>query len=174
MTFATLGESENKMQPVPNGASMQLGEKRAWTIEDRSLKRIQRHLAENYPNEACGILFCHSENPRYICAVREANNTTAEDPANRYLIDPLDFLAADQWAEKKGLDIYGFYHSHPDHPAIPSEHDRKLAWGGYLYLIVSIKKAGPEEARAWIYEPEDKQFYEVAFTAIAIENSHHE
>ncbi len=104
---------------------------------------------------------------RHICAVREVNNTTAEDPARRYHIDPLDFLAADQWAEKKSLDIHGFYHSHPDHPAIPSEHDRKLAWGGYLYLIVSIIKAGPKEMRAWVYEPEDKQFNEVTFKAKA-------
>ena len=154
------------MQPAPNGASMQLGEKRVWTIEDRSLKRIQRHTAENYPHEACGILFCHSENPRHICAVREANNITTDNPAKRYLIDPLDFLAADQWAEKKDLDIHGFYHSHPDHPAIPSEHDRKLAWGGYLYLIVSIIKTGSKEMRAWIYEPEDKQFNEVTFKAM--------
>lgn len=155
---------------------MQLGEKRVWTIEDRSLKRIQRHTAENYPHEACGILLCHSENPQHICAVREANNTTAENPANRYLIDPLDFLAADQWAEKKDLDIHGFYHSHPDHPAVPSEHDRKLAWGGYLYLIVSIIKARSKDIRAWIYEPEDKRFNEVTLRTKSrpVENSQHE
>ena len=164
------------MQAASNEALIQSREKSVWTIEKRSLKRIQRHTTENYPHEACGILFCHPENVRHICAVRETNNTTTEDPARRYLIDPLDFLAADQWAEEKGLDIHGFYHSHPDHPALPSAHDLKLAWGGYLYLIVSIIKTRHKEMRAWIYEPEDKKFNEVGFKAATkpFKNSHHE
>jgi proteasome lid subunit RPN8/RPN11 len=95
--------------------------------------------------------------------VYPTKNVTSEDPARRYLVDPHDFVEADKWAEQKQLDICGFYHSHPDHPSAPSEYDRKLAWEGYFYLIVSIKNKTFNDARAWIYESDGEHFREVMF-----------
>jgi proteasome lid subunit RPN8/RPN11 len=69
---------------------------------------------------------------------------------------PWRIQPSDTW-----LDICGFYHSHPDHPCVPSEHDRKLAWEGYLYLIVSVKGGLFDEAGAWTYDQNQKQFNEV-------------
>ena len=88
-------------------------------------------------------------------------NVTQEDPSRRYLIDPSEFIEVDRWAEKRGLDIGGFYHSHPDHPPAPSEHDRSLAWEGYLYVIVSVKYGKYNESRAWIYDQNHQHFDEV-------------
>lgn len=137
--------------------------KNCWTIENRAWNRILGHTVAGYPREACGILLCPYEKPQHIAKAHPARNTTAEDPARRYLIDPLEFLEVDNWAEQNEFDICGFYHSHPDHPCAPSEHDRKLAWEGYLYLIVSVKEGKFDQGRAWVYASDKSQFTEVLF-----------
>jgi proteasome lid subunit RPN8/RPN11 len=136
-------------------------EKSIWTIEGQAREKIIGHTVNNYPHEACGILLCPFEKPQYISAAHPTNNVTLEDPARRYLIDPSEFIEVDRWAEQRGLDIGGFYHSHPDHPPAPSDHDRSLAWEGYLYLIVSIKRGIFDKARAWTYDHTQKYFNEV-------------
>jgi proteasome lid subunit RPN8/RPN11 len=138
-------------------------EKSPWTIENGSWSRIVHHAMEIYPNEACGILLSHSGKPRHIKEVYPTSNITSENQATRYLVDPLEFLDADKWAEEQGLDICGFYHSHPDHPSAPSEYDRKMAWEGYLYLILSVKGGKFHDARAWIYDSEKEHFNEAIF-----------
>jgi proteasome lid subunit RPN8/RPN11 len=140
-----------------------VGEKDFWTIEGGSWSHILRHTADNYPNEACGILLSHCEEPQRITEVRPTENATSEDQTTRYFVDPLEFLDVDQWAEERGLDICGFYHSHPDHPSTPSEYDRKMAWEGYLYLIISIKDGMFNNARAWLYSRKTGHFEEVIF-----------
>jgi proteasome lid subunit RPN8/RPN11 len=140
---------------------MSLSQKNLWTIEAQARKNILCHTVDNYPHEACGILLGPCEKQQYISAAHPAKNTTLEDPSRRYLIDPLEFIEVDRWADQRGFDICGFYHSHPDHPCVPSEHDRKLAWEGYLYLIVSVKGGLFDEAGAWTYDQNQKQFNEV-------------
>ncbi|UCF57199.1 MAG: M67 family metallopeptidase [Deltaproteobacteria bacterium] len=152
---------------------MPSGEKSSWTIEEQSWNHLLRHAVANYPKEACGILLSHSEKPRHITEVHPTKNATPENPATRYFVDPLEFLEVDKWAEERELDICGFYHSHPDHPSVPSEYDQKSAWEGYLYLIVSIKGGKFDEATAWIWHPDGKHFKEVIFQSNANE-SHNE
>jgi len=136
-------------------------EKNIWTIEGRAREKIISHTVENYPHEACGILLCPIKKPRYISVAHPTKNVTQEDPGKRYLIDPSEFIEVDRWAEQRGLDIGGFYHSHPDHPPAPSEHDRSLAWEGYLYLIVSVKSGIFDASRAWTYDQNQQHFDEV-------------
>jgi len=133
-----------------------------WTIADGTKSRILNHCVENYPNEACGILLCPRKKPQHVAKAYPTKNTAFEDPTRRYLIDPSEFLEVDNWAGKSGLDICGFYHSHPDHPPVPSDHDRNLVWESYLYLIISVKDAIFDQARAWMYDPGQKHFEEVA------------
>lgn len=140
-----------------------------WTIEERSLNCIVQHALDIYPKEACGILLSHSENPKHVKEVYPTKNVSPEDQASRYLVDPLEFLEVDKWTEEQDLDICGFYHSHPDHPAAPSEYDRKLAWEGYLYLIVSIQSGKFHDARAWICESHKGHFREVMFKPYPLE-----
>ncbi len=136
-------------------------EKSIWTIEGGARECIIRHTADNYPYEACGILLCPCDKPQHISAAHPTKNATVEDPSRRYLIDPLEFIEVDRWADQRGFDICGFYHSHPDHPPVPSDHDRSLAWEGYLYLIVSVKSGIFDQSRAWIYDQNQQHFDEV-------------
>jgi len=134
-----------------------------WTIEDQSWRRILDHTSTTYPREACGMLLCARDAPLHVAEIHPAKNVTLEDPTRRYLVDPLEFLAIDQRTEQDGIGICGFYHSHPDHPCTPSEHDRELAWEGYLYVIVSITAGKFKEAGAWMFEPKAKQFKKAIF-----------
>jgi proteasome lid subunit RPN8/RPN11 len=138
-------------------------EENPWTIGSEPWGLILRHTLEMYPKEACGILLCHSENPKHIKEVYPTKNVSLEDQTSRYLVDPLEFLEVDKWADERGLDICGFYHSHPDHPSGPSEYDRKMAWEGYLYIILSIKGGRFHDARAWIYDSDNACFNEALF-----------
>ena len=139
----------------------ELGKKDIWIIDGLAWDRILHHSAGSYPNEACGILLSHTEDLQRITEVHPAENTASEDQATRYLVDPREFLDVDQWAEERGLDICGFYHSHPDHPSTPSEYDQKMALEGYLYIIVSVEGGRFNDARAWLYSRKVGRFREV-------------
>ena len=76
------------------------------------------------------------------------------------MIDGKDFYMADKNATERGLEIIGFYHSHPGHPSIPSQRDLELAWQGFSYLIVSLKKRKKPEFKAWLLEENGKGFVE--------------
>ncbi len=136
-------------------------ERNSWKIEDAPWNSILRHAVGEYPEEACGILLCPCERPDHITEAQPTRNATSGNLATRYLVDPQEFLKVLNWAEQRELDICGFYHSHPDHPPLPSEYDRKSAWEGYLYLILSIKDGVFEKASAWRLDPEEKLFKEV-------------
>ncbi len=93
------------------------------------------------------------------------------DPAinsarNRFLIRPEDFVASEREARKRGVDILGFYHSHPDHPARPSEFDREHAWPWYTYLILRVEQGVPRETTGWLLTEDRAQFLpeEIAVT----------
>jgi proteasome lid subunit RPN8/RPN11 len=145
----------------------------SWTIGSEAWSRAVRHTIEIYPKEACGILLSHSEKARHIKEIYPTKNVHSEDQAKRYLVDPLEFIDVDKWAEEEGLDICGFYHSHPDHPSAPSEYDGKMAWEGYLYIILSIKAGKFNDARAWLYDADAGNFKEVMFKPPA-PGGHHE
>jgi proteasome lid subunit RPN8/RPN11 len=142
-------------------------EEKLCTIETEPWGRILRHSLEIYPKEACGILLSHSEKAMHIKKVYPTKNVSSEDQARRYLVDPLEFMNVDKWAEEQALDICGFYHSHPDHPSAPSEYDRKMAWEGYLYLILSINAGKFQDARAWMYDSDQVHFKEVMFKPVS-------
>ncbi len=95
-------------------------------------------------------------------AAFRAKNTATERLRDRYSLDPHDLLKVFELAEETGLDICGFYHSHPDHPALPSSYDREMAWNGYMYLILEIRKGRFTGARAWTIEQEGNPFKEEA------------
>jgi proteasome lid subunit RPN8/RPN11 len=140
---------------------MSSAEKIVWTIADRAKNRIIKHCVENYPNEACGILLSPSKKPQHVVKAHPTKNTTFEDPARRYLIDPWEFLTVDNMAGKSGLYVCGFYHSHPDHSPVPSDHDRNLAWESYLYLIISVKDGKFDQAKAWMSDHKERRLTEV-------------
>ncbi len=133
-----------------------------WLINKRVWYRLIRHAQFEYPDEACGILLCPSKRPSEIVEAFEAKNASKERLRDRYRLDPLDFLRVFELGERAGLDICGFYHSHPDHPALPSSYDREMAWNGYMYLILEIRKGRFFAASAWVIEQEGEPFREEA------------
>lgn len=121
---------------------------------------IESHAGEAYPYECCGFLLGEEHgDTALVKVVLPAENTHNGEKRRRFLIDPVDFMKAEREALKKGFTLIGVYHSHPDHPAIPSEEDRKHALPGFHYPIVSVKKGQPEYVRSWLLG-EERQFIE--------------
>jgi proteasome lid subunit RPN8/RPN11 len=108
-----------------------------------------------YPYECCGLLVGNNNDTgkvvREIYPVENKNKGRAED---RYEIDPKEFDKTDREATKKGFNIIGIYHSHPDHPADPSAFDKECAnvWTEYSYIIISIKNGKEEELKSWCFD----------------------
>lgn len=113
-------------------------------------ERIRSHLEDAYPEEACGGLLGRALNGRTeVTAVAALENRESQDRARRYLIDPDAVLALQKRAEEQGLEVVGYYHSHPEAPAEPSAFDREAAWPWYVYLIVSLRDGRATEFGAW-------------------------
>jgi proteasome lid subunit RPN8/RPN11 len=93
-----------------------------------------------------------------VLEARRAKNVATEDRVRRYVVDPLELLHADDDARGRSLDVVGIYHSHPNHPAAPSEFDRSRATPWYTYLIVSIVDREPREMTAWRFDDSTKRF----------------
>ena len=110
-------------------------------LDPKIEKQIRSHCEKEYPNEACGAIIGRGNGadlPWQIISIREAANEHGEDRRRRYLVPP-DFQAkAEIAARSQGFQVLGYYHSHPDHPALPSEFDRAHAWFGYLYMICAV------------------------------------
>jgi proteasome lid subunit RPN8/RPN11 len=128
---------------------------RVW-ISAELAEQIRRHGAETYPHECCGALFgrdASSEGelrrPREILELYPLVNRRDDSPRNRFSVAPEDVIDADRTAQARGLDVVGWYHSHPDHPARPSEYDREHAWPWYSYIIVSVPKGAAGEMTSW-------------------------
>jgi len=108
---------------------------------DGDYDEIRRHGEETYPHECCGILLGTSDGDvRTVRATVRCGNTRIDSPENRYNIDPRELVRAQREANERGLDIVGFYHSHPDHPARWSPTDFEEAhWIGCSYVITSVE-----------------------------------
>lgn len=104
--------------------------------------QIERESEKAYPNECCGIIFGKTENGQKLAEkIRNAENSfEAGEQYHRFRITAEEMLAAELYARKSGVDIVGFYHSHPDSKAVPSEYDRSHALPIYSYVIVSAVK----------------------------------
>jgi proteasome lid subunit RPN8/RPN11 len=114
-----------------------------------------------FPDECCGFLFGEeqAEGARTISAIQVVNNAKEGDKRRRFVIAPLDYIRAEQYAEDNNLALLGVYHSHPNHPAIPSEHDRIAAQPYFSYIIISVLEGKIGPVRSWRLN-EDAQFEE--------------
>jgi proteasome lid subunit RPN8/RPN11 len=110
------------------------------------LDDLRRHAVEAYPHECCGALIGSDGAVR---AIHPLPNATDEGPRRRFLIRPGDYRGAERAAREAGLELLGFYHSHPDHPAVPSAYDLEHAWPTFAYVIVSVRQASPGAVRCW-------------------------
>jgi proteasome lid subunit RPN8/RPN11 len=113
-------------------------------------ERVHTHLCRAYPEEGCGVLLGRErDGTREVEDIVELENERDESRHNRYVISPEQFLRAEKEARAAGLDVIGFYHSHPDHPARPSAFDLEHAWPWYSYVIVSVERGRVADVRSW-------------------------
>lgn len=105
--------------------------------------------ARDYPNETCGALLGVDGERREVRALFPLTNRRDDSPRNRFSVTAQDFKDAERAATEQGLELIGWYHSHPDHPARPSEFDREHAWPWYSYIIVSVHAGKPLDMTSW-------------------------
>jgi proteasome lid subunit RPN8/RPN11 len=117
-------------------------------------RQIEREGAQQYPNECCGIMYGRdTEQGRIVERIEPVPNVFDEDEKyHRFSISPKQLMAAERTASDEGRLVLGFYHSHPDHPARPSEYDRQHAWPFYSYVIVAIAKREPVDMTSWVLD----------------------
>jgi len=126
------------------------------------LDTIRQHGADAYPEEGCGFLLgsVTDDGENRGTDVYPVANRTHADRTRRYELTADDYRAADEAARDQGLDVVGVYHSHPDHPARPSETDlEKAPFPGYSYVIVSVHDGTPHEVTAWTLAPDRSEFH---------------
>ena len=125
-------------------------------------RRIEQDGAAAYPNECCGVMYGRDEaggGRRVVERVESlANSYAADEQFHRFSIDGRDLMRVERTAVDAGLLVLGFYHSHPDHPARPSETDRQAAWPFYSYVIVSIAKREPLDMTCWVLDEQTETF----------------
>ena len=125
------------------------------------MEAIRRHGEAAYPEECCGFLLGRTGGASTaVERVVPVDNERQDSRHNRFLIHPETVLAAHKEARALGLDVVGYYHSHPDHPAQPSEFDREHAWPGLSYVIVAVRSGKAEEARSWRLSDDRERFEE--------------
>lgn len=134
----------------------------AVALTDAVLAAIRLHGHETYPNECCGALIGRDGEVSESFALP---NMTEEGPRRRFLVRPADYRAAEARAAETGRELLGFYHSHPDHPAEPSQYDLDHAWPFFSYVIVSVREGEPRELRSWRLRDDRSQFDEEQITA---------
>ncbi len=142
-------------------------------LNEDHVATIRAHGEQAYPNECCGFLLGRVENDAKVTVQLIAAENAREDAAqvNRFLITPDDYRAVDKLARKDGLDVIGFYHSHPDHPNRPSDYDRDHAWPFYSYVIVSVGKGQAEETASWVLRDERDGFNEEDIRVLQVESA---
>ena len=128
-------------------------------LSDALEVEIRAHAARDYPHECCGVLLGDVvDGVKVVRQLRALPNVHEDGHERRYLIAPEEMYKLERDARAGGLKILGFYHSHPDHPARPSEYDRDWAWPWYTYIIVSIMHGKPADLTAWQLD-EDRQAF---------------
>jgi proteasome lid subunit RPN8/RPN11 len=125
--------------------------------------QIESHAEAAYPNECCGILYgvektTAGRTERFVDELEPVPNVAPPDQQHRrFAIAPAVLMAAERKCGPSRL-VLGFYHSHPDHPAVPSEHDRTHAWPFYSYVIVAVNDRKAVEPTSWMLDEQTGQF----------------
>jgi proteasome lid subunit RPN8/RPN11 len=120
-------------------------------ISEELFRRIAAHAERTYPEECCGMMLGKEmSGGRIVREVVDIDNVQDENRRRRFLISPEQYRNAERQAEERKLDLLGFYHSHPDHPAAPSAFDTEHAFPWFSYVIVSVARGVAGDATAWV------------------------
>src|SRR5580704_18269571 len=149
-------------------------------ISHELMEAIRKHGVETYPNECCGALLGRDnalvEGPgsdpnssrfsRCVYSLFPLVNRRDDSPRNRFFLTADDVLQAEKAAKAQGLEVIGWYHSHPDHPARPSDFDRDHAWPWYSYIIVSVHTGVPQDMTSWRLKDDRSGYLEEKISAM--------
>jgi proteasome lid subunit RPN8/RPN11 len=127
------------------------------TIGARVDEAIRAHGDETYPHECCGALIGRDG---VVAEILALPNTTEEGPRRRFLVRPSDYREAERRATELGAELLGFYHSHPDHPARPSQYDLDHAWPNFAYIIVAVAAGVAGDMTVWFLKDDRSSFEE--------------
>ncbi len=120
-------------------------------VSEALLDEIRRQGERAYPAECCGLLAGRSRPIKEVLRLRPVTNWRTDDP-HRYLISAGDLRSAARELELSELEVLGFYHSHPDHPAVPSAFDQEHAWPWYSYIIVQVDRGRSGNIASWVLQ----------------------
>ena len=132
-------------------------------IDAGVVELIEQHGRDAYPHECCGALIGTGN---IVSSGYQLPNTTEEGPRRRFLVRPTDYRAAEKQATDLGHELLGFYHSHPDHPARPSQYDLDHAWPVFAYVIIAIEKGEPKAMTSWRLR-EDRSVFDEELISIS-------
>jgi proteasome lid subunit RPN8/RPN11 len=141
-------------------------------IEPAALTQMKTHALIIFPDECCGFLYGveQKDGTRTISVIREVNNSKPGDKRRRFEITAKDYMQAEQFAIDSGFLLLGIYHSHPNHPAVASEHDRVAAQPYFSYVIMSVMQRHIDHIRSWRLN-EASQFEEESFSPVHLNQS---
>lgn len=134
--------TESEVRPQPDSAV----QSEPTTLTDGALAAIREHGAETFPDECCGALIVAD---RVVVEVVKLKNTTSGGATRRFRIGPEGYRLAETRARELGGTLGGFYHSHPNEPARPSEYDLEHAWPNLTYIIISVQAGVPGDITVW-------------------------
>lgn len=130
------------------------------TLDAKALEAIRDHGRETYPEECCGALLGTDEDgAARVTRVERVENSRREERRRRYSIEPLEYARLERSADADGLAVLGFYHSHPDHPAVPSEYDREHGFPFFHYVVLAVAAGSPGEIASFVLS-EDRGAFE--------------
>jgi len=140
-------------------------------LQDGTADAIRRHAARSYPDECCGAMLGRKgdaggsreadgkrDETRTVIRTLPIDNARTDSARNRFLVTDRDYLRAEAEAAAHGLDLIGFYHSHPDHVARPSKYDLDHALPVFSYVIVSVVAGRSDLMTSWILEEDRSRF----------------
>lgn len=137
----------------------------ALRLTDALREVIAAHAQDTYPHECCGALIGRDGEVFEALALP---NTTEEGPRRRFLVRPADYQMAEKRAGTVRAELLGFYHSHPDHPSLPSQYDLDHAWPSLSYLIVAVTQGRADRMQSWRLAEDRSRFDEEPIeTAVA-------
>jgi proteasome lid subunit RPN8/RPN11 len=130
------------------------------SISEQLLENVREHGIRDYPYECCGLLLGRYEADAKVVRETYPISNAREESAkrNRFLIQPEELMRGERYARSKELEVVGFYHSHPDSPARPSQYDLEHAWPTYSYIIVATSEGHSGDLYSWEQEPDRSKF----------------
>ena len=134
-------------------------------ISPELIAAIRQHAERDYPHECCGALLGRAgaaprpDGTKWVLALEPVGNRREADAAHhRFLITADDYRAIERSARAQSLEVVGFYHSHPDQPARPSEYDREHALPSFSYVIVSVRSGRSDGLTSWTLDDDRAAF----------------